>query len=354
MLISRAELRIALTAGLGNAFASLSGLPFGLYVPLAVLAVCTGTYGGSLELGRQRLLGSALGSLVLLIGCHGLSGLPFPLAIALTLAALRMLGEWLGLRVGYKVGGVIVVMGWLVHEQQLGDWIALRLLWTAFGVLIALLSLRLFWPSRGLTDSLCGYARLLGDLQRTLTQLAEQLESTAAAGGVAPLAPECCRGLRRQLLDLRRQRPALATELGSHPQRHPLYQLLLTLDDAISRLITSSAGLLRHSPPPGDAALVEHLHRAEAELLRALAQRLELWQQLLRPEPRRRQLPRAPQAALEPPQRWLDLDRELHDPEASGACLERLQRLAVRLMLCRMALQAIDDAERQWAACVGR
>ena len=76
MLMSRAELRLAVTAGLANGFASISGLPYGMYMPLAVLAVCTGTYGGSLELGRQRLLGSALGSVVLLIGYHGLQGLP--------------------------------------------------------------------------------------------------------------------------------------------------------------------------------------------------------------------------------------------------------------------------------------
>ena len=45
MLITRRDLRMALTAGLGNGFGYLSGIPFGFYVPLAVLASAGGTYG---------------------------------------------------------------------------------------------------------------------------------------------------------------------------------------------------------------------------------------------------------------------------------------------------------------------
>lgn len=358
MLMSRAELRLALTAGLANGLASLSGLPFGMYVPLAVLAVCTGTYGGSLELGRQRLLGSALGSLVLLIGFHGLQGLPFPLAIAITLATLRALGGWLGLQVGYKVGGIIVVMGWLVHDQQLDSWIALRLFWTAVGVLLALLGLRLFWPSRALATALSSYCALLLHLQGALKALAERLDPAPLTSGGAPLPttvlqPEQIRGLRLQLLALRRQRPALASELGSNPERHPAYRLLLNLDDAASRLITSISGMLRHPPPTAlDAPLVERLHRAEAELLLQVVERLELWRQRLQPPGQRRRLPQAPQPALEAPITWLDLTRELNDPTANGASLERLERIAARLVLCRQALQAVSDGERQWAAIV--
>jgi uncharacterized membrane protein YccC len=157
--------RTALTAGLGNAFASLSGVEFSQYVALAVLAVSSGTYGGALALGRQRLLGTALGSVLLLIGYVGLQGVPMPLGIAITLGALRLLGGLLKLQVGYKVGGMIIVMGWLVHEGGLASWIPLRFFWTSFGVLIALLGLRLFWPARGLDSSLAQVARLLVQLQ---------------------------------------------------------------------------------------------------------------------------------------------------------------------------------------------
>ena len=357
MLMSRAELRLAVTAGLANGFASLSGVPFGMYMPLAVLAVCTGTYGGSLELGRQRLLGSVLGSLVLLIGFHGLQGLPFPLAIAITLAALRGLGSWLGLQVGYKVGGIIVVMGWVVHDQQLSSWIALRLFWTVLGILIALLSLQLFWPSRALATARSSYDRLLRQLQESLTALAAQLQPRPDAdqdANAAPLTPAQIRGLRLQLLSLRRQRPSLAGELGSNPQRHPAYRLMLNLDDVASRLITSIGGMQRHSPPASlNAALVERLHRAEVELLLQLVARLELWRQHLEPGSRRQRLPRPPQPPLQAPITWLELTQELNDTGANAASLDRLERIAARLVLCRQALQAISDGEQQWAAIVG-
>ncbi|MFM8975664.1 MAG: FUSC family protein [Vulcanococcus sp.] len=354
MLISRAELRLALTAGLANGFASISGLPFGMYMPLAVLAVCTGTYGSSLELGRQRLLGSALGSVVLLISFHGLKGLPFPLAIAITLASLRALGGWLGLQVGYKVGGIIVVMGWIVHDQQLDTWLGLRLFWTTLGILFALLSLRLFWPSRALATALGSYDQLLMQLQQTLSGLAAELDPQhPTAIGAAPpdLTPADLRALRLQLLNLRRQRPALANELGSNPLRHPAYRLMLNLDEAASRLITSLAGMQRHRPPASlDAALVKRLHRAEAQLLRQLVERLAIWRQRLQPTTRSRRLPPPPQPPLEPPSTWLELASDLNDTEVNAASLDRLERIAARLVLCRQALQAVSDGERQWAA----
>ena len=37
---------------------------------------------------------------------------------------------------------------------------------------------------------------------------------------------------------------------------------------------------------------------------------------------------------------------------ANGASLERLERMAARLVCCRQALQALSDGERQCAAIV--
>eukprot|EP01036_Dinobryon_divergens_P001871 gene1871-2455_t len=63
--MSRSELRLALTTGLVNAFGSISGLADSYYSAMTVPAVLAGNYGGSIELGRQRILGSILGSAVL-------------------------------------------------------------------------------------------------------------------------------------------------------------------------------------------------------------------------------------------------------------------------------------------------
>ena len=354
-MINRNGLRTAFTAGLGNAFASLSGVGDSQYVSLAVLAVSTGTYGGALALGSQRLLGTALGSVLLLIGYEGLRGLPMPLALALTLGALRLLGGLLKLQVGYKVGGIVIVMGWLVHEGGLAAWIPLRFFWTCFGVLIALLGLRLFWPARGLDSSLAQVATLLVQLQSCFRDLAARVDPARAgqvAGQVAdPVGIGRYRALRNQLVAIRRQRPALLQELGSLPERHPATLLMANFEATASRLITLVGGLVREPPTLQDPQLVVQLHRAEAELLQMMAGQLGQWERQIRG---RRGLPKPPETKLQLPRSWQELGQELNDPNANSASLERLERIASRLMLCSQAEQAIRSAEANWAAILGR
>lgn len=357
----RNALRTALTAGLGNGFASLSGLEFSQYVALAVLAVSTGTYGAALALGRQRLLGTLLGSVLLLIGYEGLRGVPLPLAIGVTLGALRLLGGLLKLQVGYKVGGMIIVMGWLVHEGGLATWIPIRFLWTSFGVLITLLGLRLFWPARSLDASLVQLAELLNQLQSTLRDLGARVEPAgsgsdaaaaagAAAGAAAPTLPVGIvryRALRNQLIALRRQRSTWLQELGALPERHPMALLMASFDSASSRLITVVGGMVREAPTPQDPQLVARLHRCEAELLEAMAVQLGHWQRQLQGC---RGLPLPPAQEWRVPPSWRALEQELQDPLANSASLERLERLASRLVLCRQAEEALRTCQANWAA----
>ncbi len=350
-MINRNALSTALTAGLGNAFASLSGVEFSQYVALAVLAVSSGTYGGAIALGRQRLLGTVLGSVLLLIGYEGLRGVPMPLALALTLGALRLLGGLLKLQVGYKAGGMIIVMGWLVHEGGLASWIPIRFFWTSFGVLITLLGLRLFWPARGLDSSLDLMAGLLSQLQSCFHDLAARVDPNAAGQGADPIGIGRYRALRNQLVALRRQRPALLQELGTLPERHPATLLMANFEATSSRLITLVGGLVREPPTLQDPQLVMQLHRAEAELLQAMAGHLGQWERQIRG---RRGLPKPPESGLQLPRSWQDLGQELNDPTANSASLERLERIASRLMLCRQAEQAIRDGEANWVAIQGR
>ena len=350
-MINRNALRTAITAGLGNAFASLSGVEFSQYVALAVLAVSTGTYGGAIALGRQRVLGTALGSVLLLIGYEGLRGVPMPLAIAITLGALRLLGGLLKLQVGYKVGGIVIVMGWLVHEGGLAAWIPLRFFWTCFGVLITLLGLRLFWPARGLDSSLAQVATLLVQLQSCFCDLAARVDPAMASQSSNPVGIDRYRALRNQLIAIRRQRPALLQELGTLPERHPATLLMDNFEATASRLITLVGGLVREPPTLQDPQLVVQLHRAEAELLQAMAGQLGKWEGQIRG---RRGLPKPPETELQLPRSWQELGKELNDPNANSASLERLARIASRLMLCRQAEQAIRNGEANWAAILGR
>lgn len=348
MLISRAELRLALAAGLSNGLAAMSGLAYGYYSPLAVIAIGSGSYGGAIELGRQRLLGSVLGSVLLLLGYWGLQDVPVPIALAITLAALRLLGGWLRLLVGYKVGGLIVVLGWLSHSSELSTWIPLRLFWTTFGVLVGLLSLRLFWPGRSFDAVLRQYGELFADLRQTYLGLAERLETHGTAG---PQITDY-RRLRARLINLRGLRPALNRELGEGAGLHPSAQLVQCLDDACSRFVLMTGSMVRRAPTLNDSALIEQLHAGEAALLRVLGTRLEQWEVQL--VCRRRTLPVPPSAPLALPQAWLDLNRELADPSLNRIPLERLERIAARLLLCRQAEQAMQDAERTWEALLPR
>jgi hypothetical protein len=350
-VINRNALRTALTAGLGNGFASITGLPDDQYVALAVLSVSSGTYGASIELGRQRLLGTVLGSLLLLIGFECLHTLPLAIGLAITLGCLRLLGGLLGLKVGYKVGGMIVVMGWLVHEGSLASWIPLRFFWTALGVVLTVLSLRLFWPARGLALCLGRYADLLEQLQHTFMALAQRLEAQPAAGAPNPAPAASFRQLRLTLQSARNQKPALLQELGNQPERHPAVLLITSLDAAASRLVTMVGGMERAVPSRRDPQLVVRLHQAEAELLLQMAVQVGRWSQQLRSG---RGLPTPPPQELELPRSWLELGAELNDPVANSASLERLERIATRLVLCRQAEQAIRDGEHTWRAIMAR
>jgi len=328
---THAELRLAVTAGLSLGFTTGTGLPYGYYAALAVLAAMGQTYGSSLELGRQRVLGTLLGAGLLLLFSRGLAGIPMPLAIALALGLLRLFGGLLRLQVGYKVGGMVLVMGWLVHNTQLTSWLPLRLGWTVFGILISLLCQRLFWPSTAVQSAWQGWSGLFGDLADAL----------AEPGGWA----EAIGPLRRRLMGQRAALVAIRDELGGAGTRHPILQLLAEWDETSSRLIS-----LLQLRPFSPAAVP--LQAAEAALLSAFGERLQLWGTLLHPTGAvaARGLPAAPPTPFVAPQAWRLLDQQLSAGELAHAALDPggLRRDAARLQLCRQAVTAIERVELHW------
>ena len=351
-LITRADLRLTLTTGLVNGFSSISGLAYGYYAPLAVLAACSGTYGSSLEMGRQRILGSLLGGVLLEVGLRGLQGLPMPLGLAIALGSMRLIGGALGLKVGYKVGGIIMVMGWLVHDKELDDWLPLRLFWTVVGILMALLSLRLFWPSRSQRTVLATladlFAGLAEDLELEATALAPPAAPQAATTGSAPEDGVArLRARQATLQKLREQRPALDRELGTQPFRHPLHRLVDSLEAAASRLLSARRELAEQPRlEQGSGSLLAILQADQAELLKVLAERLSLWSRLLGRE--RGLLPPPPGSPLLLPPAWQALEERFRDPRLDQLPPPQLEQLAARFTLGRLLHEAIETAERSW------
>ena len=361
MLIQRSDLRLVFTAGLATGFGAITAMPFHYYLAMTVLAVSTGSYGGVIGLGRQRLLGSVLGSVVLGVTLRGLGALPMPLALALALAALRLLGGLFKLQVGYKVGGMIVVMGWLVHDNQLEEWIHMRLIWTMVGIALSLLSLRLFWPSSAASQSWHQLGDLFDQLAAALELQAEELQRS----GPGPVQPRRVHRrriaeLRTRLLGLRALRPQVREELGIQPREHPIDRLLERFETTGSRLIgivkglearpssgpamTRQASPLPESEPP--------LPATEAALLLAVAARLRLWTQgLRRLDGRSQALPVVPQDPFAWPEGWISLESRFQGPELEALPLQSLQQLAGRLVLCRQAQQLVEGTEAHWLEC---
>ena len=150
-LITRADLRMALTAGLSAGLLISLGLPDPIYGPMAVGSVLGGTLGASRTLGIQRMQGTVLGGLIVMVGIPTMGSIvPLPIAIAVSLACTRLFGGALGLRSGYKVAGLVVTVGWTIHQAEIFTWLPARLIDTLIGVLLSWIAVSCFWPSRAI------------------------------------------------------------------------------------------------------------------------------------------------------------------------------------------------------------
>jgi len=264
--ILRSDLRLALVTGLGAGFGLLNSVPFGYYVPLCTAAVLSGSYGNSMKLSIQRILGSVMGVLIVLLFSRGLQ-LPLPLGLGLALASVRLLGGALGLQVGYKVAGNIVIMGWLVHNAEETTWGMSRLFWTAFGIALSLWATRHIWPSGTIPSLHRQFARFIDELIEEFLLEQQRLEDVTPSR--LPIARR--RDRRTELLQkinaLRQQRDHAQVELGLNPENHQLHQLWTALDLLISQLMSVLDGLRGLPAPVQSPPLIKSLHLQEAEVL---------------------------------------------------------------------------------------
>ena len=341
----RDTLRLAATVTVVNGFASLTGLPFALYASLAVLSVTVGNYGNTLELGRQRLVGTAVGAVVVFFGYRAWGHLPLVVALPLALLLARLIAGSLRLTVGYGVCCFVVVMGWLTHDQQLESWIPLRLLWTAFGVLMALLSLRLFWPSRARIQQSQGLLQLLADLGQALQQVVQHPDDViqSQAQRRRQLGQQI-RSLRTSLQGLRDQRQGALLELGTLASQHPLARMWALLDQACEALILDLDELRRLPNADWQGWGLQGDYDAGLVFVQGVTQRLLGWQEQLRGSSRLQQPPSRPRPGL-------PLDA-LQSAESRTAYRrlnpEQIQLVASKWMVLNRMDHTIESTERQW------
>jgi hypothetical protein len=314
-----------------------------------VLSVTVGNYGNTLELGRQRLVGTAIGAMVVFFGYRAWGHLPLVVALPLALLLARLIAGSLRLTVGYAVCCFVVVMGWLTHDQQLDSWIPLRLLWTAFGILMALLSLRLFWPSRARIQQREGLLQLLVDLGHTLLQVVQHppdaIQSQAQRRRQLGLQ---IRSLRITLLNLRDQRQGALLELGTMASQHPVARMWALLDQASEALILDLDELRRLPNADWQGWGLQGDYDAGLAFVQGVVERLLSWQQQLRGSSQLQPPPSQPRSTL-------SLEA-LQSPESKAAYRrlspEQLQRVAAQLMVLNRMDHTMESTERQWRAIV--
>ena len=345
----RDTLRLAATVTVVNGFANLTGLPFALYASLAVLSVTVGNYGNTLELGRQRLVGTAIGAMVVFFGYRAWGHLPLVVALPLALLLARLIAGSLRLTVGYAVCCFVVVMGWLTHDQQLDSWIPLRLLWTAFGILMALLSLRLFWPSRAWIQQREGLLQLLVDLGDTLLQVVQHPpEAIQSQAQRRRQLGQQIRSLRTSLQGLRDQRQGALLELGTLASEHPVARMWALLDQASEALILDLDELRRLPNADWLGWGLQVDYDAGLAFVQGVVERLLSWQQQLSDSSQLQPPPSQPRSTL-------SLEA-LQSPESKAAYRrlspEQLQRVAAQLMVLNRMDHTMESTERQWRELV--
>ncbi|MCP9774259.1 FUSC family protein [Cyanobium sp. WAJ14-Wanaka] len=275
-LIIKSDLRLALAVGLSAGLLITLGLPYPYYGPMAVGAALGGTLGASRIASIQRMQGTLLGGVIVFISYSTLAqAVPLPVGVGVALASTRLFGGALGLLSGYKVAGLVVAMGWTIHAGNLDSWIPYRLVDTLVGVLVALLVVGAFWPSRALDQHGAISKQLLNDFAEAFRERAQLLRRGDELNADTRITTR--NQLLNKIVQIQAKRPEALVELGEDRTGQLLTRLWDLEEQLFSEMISIYRTLLRLPPVPHSSPALQKLVGAEAELFDAVSARLELW-----------------------------------------------------------------------------
>ncbi len=176
-------------------------LPEGLFLALGVLTILETDLGGGVLAGRERIIGTLLGLLAVVISAGILGGLSSALGVFLGLTLVRLFGFAAGLTSGFVVGGHMVAGSLMNHGDAWWHYVFWRMVMTILGVILGVVVSRQIYSQRSSSTWQASCDGWLLDLARFLERLP-----------AIPEPEQQVASLRERRNALRRQLPQLAAE----------------------------------------------------------------------------------------------------------------------------------------------
>lgn len=303
------------------------GLPEGLFLALAILVILEADLGGGVIAGRERVIGTLMGLLAVVITAGITLVLPLPARVFSGLLLVRLFGFAAGLSSGFIVGGHMVAGSLLHHPDNWWYYAFWRTVMTILGVLIGVYTSRHLYSQRSVSRWREQCRSWTGDLAHALLHLNN-----------IPDRERFFLDLRERRNALRRSLPQLIAEQSVTRSRQDSVRWAQEVLQHCSTVMSSCRDLsaLLHRQTELTPALNESVHglqRLGSERLKAMGQDISMqnaaqnneWSRL------RLELKQAVEASLLHP---TGTSPRFEDPE-----LQQRRLLASRLLLLSDALE---------------
>ena len=246
------------------------GLPEGLFLALAILVVLETDLGGGVIAGRERVIGSLMGLLAVVISAGITLVLPLPARVFSGLLLVRLFGFAAGLSSGFIVGGHVVAGSLLHHPLNWWYYAFWRTAMTILGVLIGVYISRHLYSQRSVSrwrEQCCSWTGDLADALRHLNDIPER--------------ERLFLDLRERRNALRRSLPQLIAEQSVTRSRQDSVrwaQEVLQHCSTVMSCCRDLSALLQHQPvlTPALRESVQGLQRLGSERLTTLGQTIAM------------------------------------------------------------------------------